>query len=144
MILRAFFSFFVSSSTAVLNRVEKKYYILCGCCGMVTSFAYSVASIYFTAPMASLLSCVALTIVSQLLSHTVERPSLIFTVSGIMPIVPGSLLFKTCNAFAENNYTQTVSYGAQTILVGISIALGFFFNEAFAAILAQLRTHKKD
>lgn len=142
MFLRAFFSFFVSSSTAILNKVERKYYLLCGCCGMVTSLAYSSASDYVSAPMASLLTCIALTVISQLLGHLVERPSLIFTISGIMPIVPCSLLFKTFNALAENDYNQSLSYGAQAILVGVSIALGFFFNESFAAILGQFR-HKK-
>lgn len=143
MFIRAVLSFFVSSSTAILNKVERKYYLLCGIAGMLTSFTYSEALVYVSAPVASLCACVVLTIVSQVFAKLFKRPTLIFTISGIMPIVPGSLLFKTFHALGESNYTATLNYGTQAILVGVSIALGFFFNETFTAILSQMHFPKK-
>ncbi|MDA9472769.1 hypothetical protein C240_2992 [Enterococcus sp. 5H] len=56
-----------------------------------------------------------------------------------MPIVPGSLLFKAFNSLATNDYSQAANFGTQAILVGFSIAIGFFINEVFSSVLLNLK-----
>ncbi|MGY3766656.1 threonine/serine exporter family protein [Vagococcus vulneris] len=137
--LQLFFSFLVSASTAILNNVERRFIILCGISGVITAGVYDYLNIYNSAAISSLISCIALSLFSQLLYHLTKMPSIIFTISGIMPIVPGSLLFKTFNSLAENNYTHAINYGSQAILVGFSIAVGLILNETFTSILVNLK-----
>ena len=138
MVLQIIFSFLVSGSVAVLNSVQKKYIFLCGLSGVITSVVYNVSILHANAALSALISCVLLSICSQIFSQLTKVPSTIFTISGIMPIVPGSLLFKTFNSLAVNHYSQAINFGTQTILVGFSIAIGFFINETMTSIIMNL------
>lgn len=140
MITKLFFSFLVSSSTAVLNNVERKFIVLCGFSGIITVISYNFFNSYSNnVPISSLLSCIILSLFSQILFHLTRMPSIIFTISGIMPIVPGSLLFKCFNAIADNHFTVAMNYGGQAIMIGFSITIGFLINETFTSILANLK-----
>lgn len=137
--MQVIFSFLVSGSVAVLNSVQKKYIILCGLSGVISSVVYHLTILHANAALSALISCVVLSICSQIFSQLTKVPSTIFTISGIMPIVPGSLLFKSFNSLAENDYSQAVNFGTQTILVGFSIAIGFFINETMTTTLMNLK-----
>lgn len=139
MLVKLCFSFFVSSSTAILNNVQRRFIILCGLSGIITAFSYNYFNSYNNTAVASLLSCIILSLFSQLLFYLTKMPSIIFTISGIMPIVPGSLLFKTFDAVAENHYTAAFNYGGQAIMVGFSIVIGLLINETVTSILIKLK-----
>ena len=146
MVTQIIFSFLVSGSVAILNSVQKKYIFLCGLSGVISSVVYNLSIEHSNAALSALISCVVLSICSQLFSEVTKVPSTIFTISGIMPIVPGSLLFKTFNSLAENDYSQAINFGTQTILVGFSIAIGFFVNETLTTTLMNVKNRimKKD
>lgn len=139
MFMQVIFSFLVSASVAILNSVQKKYIFLCGLSGVISSVVYHLSISHANAALSALVSCVILSVFSQIFSQITKVPSTIFTISGIMPIVPGSLLFKTFNSLAENDYSQAVNFGTQTILVGFSIAIGFFVNETMTTVLLNLK-----
>jgi len=143
MITQIVFSFLVSGSTSILNNVQKKYFVLCGLAGVITTLAYNFFISYNNAAISSLISCVILSICSQFFSQRTKIPSVVFTISGIMPIVPGSLLFKAFHSLAENDYNQAVNFGTQAILVGFSIAIGFLINEVLSSVLLNLKNDIK-
>lgn len=143
MITRIVFSFLVSGSTSILNNVQKKYFFLCGISGVISGLSYDYLVLHNNAAISSLIACIILSICSQFFEQITKTPSLVFTVSGIMPIVPGSLLFKAFNSLATNNYGQAASFGTQAILVGFSIAIGFFINEVFSSVLLNLKNMVK-
>ncbi|MGM0219242.1 threonine/serine exporter family protein [Enterococcus sp. AZ126] len=143
MLTQIIFSFLVSGSTSILNNVQKKYFVLCGISGVIAALAYNYFIAHNNAAISSLISCVILSICSQFFAQMTKIPSMVFTISGIMPIVPGSLLFKAFNSLAENNYNQAINFGTQAILVGFSIAIGFLINEVLSSVLLNLKNAVK-
>lgn len=141
MITKVLFSFFISAGTSVLNNIERKYIILCGLCGSFTSFFYYIAETYVTTVMASLISCFLLATFCQFLSFKTKRPDTSFIIPGIMPVVPGSLLFRAFDALANSSYMKALDYGTQAIMVGVSIALALVFNETMTTIFLNIK-HK--
>lgn len=133
------YSFFVSGSVAVLNNVQKKYVFLCGLSGVLTYLSYSFFSLSNNAAISSLLSCLILSFYSQFLCTKSGMPSIIFIVPGIMPIVPGSLMFKSFNFLIDSKYNESLEMGLQAILVGFAIAIGLLLNETISYIINSMR-----
>lgn len=131
-------SFFISGGMAILNNVQKKYTYLCGISGIVTMFFYSILSKPIGMAAASLVACVALSVFSHLISLKVKIPSMIFVVSGVMPILPGRLLFNAINALVKNDYSQASSIGGQAILVGFAIGIGFLIDQVITVVFEKV------
>lgn len=145
MLIKLIFSFFASSATAVLYNIERKLIIYCGLSGMFTWLVYTLLTgIKMSEALASFLALLALTFLSRLLSKMTNIPSLIFNVSGIMPIVPGGLLFKTFNNLTNKHYSTALSDGTQAILVAGAIAMGFIINEVISQYLYLIQNKIKE
>lgn len=141
LFIKVLFSFFVSAGTSVLNNIEKRYIVLCGLCGSLTAFLYDVSENFVSPVMASLISCFLLATVCQYLSFKTKRPDTSFIIPGIMPVVPGSLVFRAFDALAESSYMKALDYGTQAIMVGVSIALALVFNETMTTLFMNIK-HK--
>lgn len=144
MITNVIFSFFISAGTSVLNNIERKYIILCGLCGGLTAFLYYLAGNFVNPVVSSLISCFLLATFCQFLSYKTKRPDATFIIPGIMPVVPGSLLFRAFDALVESNYMKAVDYGTQAILVGVSIALALVFNETMTSIILNVKNKRSN
>lgn len=136
MIIKLFFSFIAGCAIAILYNIEKSYTLLCGLSGMLTWFIYYLCTkLSFSEAMSSLIALLVLVFFSNILSKWKNVSSLVFNMPGIMPIVPGGLLFKTFNNLTEKHYEVALHYGFQACLVGGAIAIGFIINEAVSKIL---------
>lgn len=133
-----FCSFFISSGMSILNNVQKKYSYLCGISGVITMFFYSILSKPLGMSAASLIACIVLSVFAHLIAYKVEIPSMIFVVSGVMPILPGRLLFNAINALVKNDYSQASSIGGQAILVGFAIGIGFLIDQVIAVMFDKV------
>lgn len=133
MLVKLFFSFIAGSGTGVLYNTEQRLIVYCGVSGMLTWFVYDIFTLMnFSEALASFIALMALTFFTRFLSKLTRVPTMMFNIAGIMPIVPGGLLFKTFNNLAEKHYEAAVSYGFQAVLVGGAIAIGFMLNEVIA------------
>lgn len=138
LLIDLFFSFIAGSGTAILYNVQRKLIVFCGLSGMFTWFIYHFLSLFgFSEALASLFALFALTLLSRFFSKKTDTPSMIFNISGIMPIVPGGLLFKTFNHLASKEYESALNYGFQAVLVGGAIAIGLILNEVITKAIAQ-------
>lgn len=144
MLLKLLFSFFASSATAVLYNVERRLIVYCGLSGMFTWLIYDLCTLIgFKEALSSLIALLCLTLLSRLFNKMTKIPNMIFNVSGIMPIVPGGLLFKTFNNLADKHYEIAINYGIQAILVGGAIAVGFIINEVLTKYLYLIKKRLK-
>lgn len=145
MLIKLVFSFFASSATAVLYNIERRLIVYCGISGMFTWLISNIlTSMKVSEALSSFVALIALTFLSRLLSKIAQIPSMIFNISGIMPIVPGGLLFKAFNNLTEKHYEIALSDGTQAILVAGAIAMGFIINEVFSQYLYMLKTKIKE
>lgn len=131
-------SFFISSSVSIVNNVQRRYIYLCGLSGVITMGVYSLFNTFLGETISSLLACIALSFFSHSIGYITNLPSMIFVVSGVMPILPGGLLFNAINALAKNDYTQASLLGIEALLVGFAISIGFLFDQVFSVILKRI------
>ena len=74
--------------------------------------------------LSNFLAAVLISLLSEILARKMKYPAIIFTVPGILPLIPGLGLYKTMLALVEGDYTSSISVGADALFVSASIAMG--------------------
>lgn len=100
---------------------------LVGCCitggtgHVVRSIAVALGA---SLPAASYIGALAVAIMGYLLARVYRTPRLIFTVTGVIPMVPGVPAFSTMLALAGGNIDAAIVNAVQTFLIGGALAVG--------------------
>lgn len=119
------------SSTAwcVLFNVPIRTILAGGLAGMVGWLVFSFLPMLGAEVLLStLVSASVVSLLSQLLSILLRVPSTNFSVAGVIPLVPGSLAYKSMLAFVNNDYVGGITLATQTLLVAGAIASGLIFG----------------
>ena len=82
-------------------------------------------------------------IISQIYAKIYRTPIIIFTVAGIIPLVPGGTAYDAMRNFVENNYNEAISLAAKAFMISGSIAIGIVFSEVINQIIRQSKLNAK-
>lgn len=63
-------------------------------------------------------------ICGELLARVMKKPSTVFVIPGVIPLIPGLGLYNTMFYLVQNNFNSAIATGTTTIFVGGSISLG--------------------
>ncbi|RFU62437.1 threonine/serine exporter family protein [Peribacillus glennii] len=135
MIAQLFTSFIASAAFGILFNVPKQSLVQCGFVGMAGWLLYcwfvwqSVDSIIATLAAAFLVA-----LISQLFAKMYKTPIIIFSVSGIIPLVPGGLAYDAMRRFVSNDYSMAVELAAKALMLSGAIAMGLIFSEVMNQI----------
>lgn len=77
-------------------------------------------------------------IISQVFARFYKTPILIFTVGGIIPLVPGGLAYDAMRHFVQNDYNGAVSLAAKVLLLSVAIAIGLVASEVANQLIKKL------
>ena len=119
-------SFIGTAAFAVLFGVPRKYYILCGVCGVLGWILYMILARYagFTPPAATLFATM-LVMLSARYSSVLDRcPAIVFLLCGIFPLVPGAGVFWTSYYVVSDQLRLALGSGFMAVKVTIAIVLG--------------------
>ncbi|WP_019242131.1 MULTISPECIES: threonine/serine exporter family protein [Bacillus] len=136
-------SFIGSAGFGVIFNVPKESLAKCGFVGMAGWLCYYILSqngidiIPATAMAATLIA-----LISQFFAKMYKTPLTIFTVGGIIPLVPGGLAYNAMRHFVENDYNMAISLAAKCFLISGSIAIGLVFAEVLHQIVMRFRRRK--
>lgn len=90
-------SFIASAGFGVLFNAPKKSLLKCGFVGMVGWFVYIwLVNWQYDAVISSLIAAFTIAVISQIFAKMYKTPIIIFSVAGIIPLVPGGLLIMQC------------------------------------------------
>ncbi|HEY2491641.1 MAG TPA: threonine/serine exporter family protein [Paenibacillus sp.] len=134
-------SFIASAAFSILFNAPKKSLIQCGLVGMLSWLVYytlilnSVDSVFST-----LAATVIVGVISQLFAKLYKMPVIIFSVSGIIPLVPGGLAYDATRRFVENDYNTAVQLAAQAFLISGSVAVGLVLSEVLNQMVRRKST----
>ena len=78
-------------------------------------------------------------IFGETLSIRLKTPSTIFITPAIIPLVPGAGMYYTMLHFVNEEFSQMISSGAQTIFIAGSIAMGILVASIFSKSLKRMR-----
>lgn len=133
-------SFFAASSFVILFNAPKKSLLQCGLVGMLGWVLYVAVRGEIGEAPATLAASLLVGILCQLFAKIYRTPVIIFSVAGVIPLVPGGMAYNAMRRFVENQYDQALQIGAQTLMIAGAIAAGLVLSE----VLNQMtRRHPK-
>ncbi len=122
-------SFFAASSFVILFNAPKKSLLQCGLVGMLGWVLYVAIRGEIGEAPATLAASLLVGILCQLFAKLYRTPVIIFSVAGIIPLVPGGMAYNAMRRFVENQYDQALQIGAQTLMIAGAIAAGLVLSE---------------
>ncbi|WP_313529796.1 threonine/serine exporter family protein [Anaerotignum sp.] len=118
IIFESLMSFLACIAFSVLYNAPKKELIYCGISGAIGWFIYALLGLYISPTMATLISAVFVTAFSRFASYHRQAPSTLYHIPGIMPLVPGTVVYNTMTAALAGMILETYS----NILLGLKLA----------------------
>lgn len=82
--------------------------------------------IYFTANyfVGALLSAMAVAAYADIISHIIKTPTTILLIPGIVPMVPGGLLFNTMLSILDKDADKASVFGSRALFIAMGITVG--------------------
>jgi uncharacterized membrane protein YjjB (DUF3815 family) len=140
MIEQLLMSFIASAAFAILFNVPRETLLPCGFVGMFGWLLYiSFLNVPVDAILATLIASFFIAVISQLFAKMYKTPIIVFSVSGIIPIVPGGLAYDAMRNVVENHYDLAVQSAAKAFMLSGAIAIGLVFSEVINHIIRKSR-----
>jgi uncharacterized membrane protein YjjB (DUF3815 family) len=133
-------SFIASAAFGVLFNSPKESLIRCGIVGMAGWFVYYVlVAQNMSSVFATLAASLLVAVISQIFAKTFKMPVIIFSVSGIIPLVPGGLAYDAMRNFIENDYNMAIQLATKVLLLAGAIAMGLIFSEVINQVYRKVK-----
>lgn len=137
-------SFVASFSAAVLFNIDRKILFWAGVSGGI---AWGVFLAYFKYSNGLVMSCfisaVAVSIFSESMARKLKTPAFIFSITGILPLVPGMYAYNAVQSIAENKLSKALSIIVSTINMALAIAFGIMMVSAMFYFVSSLNKKNK-
>lgn len=138
-VLQALFSFVATACFGVIFNAPTRAIPACGFVGMIGWSLYYVAFQYGVDEVqASFISAFVVSIVAHLFSREFRMPMIIFSVSGIIPLVPGGVAYNTMRNVMELDYIMGLQNGMRAFMISGAIAMGLVFAEVMMQLFFQM------
>lgn len=136
-------SFVASGSFGILFNAPRSTLMKCALIGMGGWFIYYVAEDYSgDSILATLGATFFVGIISHVLAKLYRTPVIIYSVAGIIPLVPGGLAYDAMRNFVENDYNSALGSAAKVFMLSGSIAFGLVFSEVINQVIKKLKSVK--
>lgn len=123
-------SFIATGAFGIIFNAPKNTLIKCGLIGMGGWIIYFLIEDYSgNAVMATWSAAIFIGVVSHILAKYYKTPVIIFSVAGIIPLVPGGLAYDAMRNFVEKDYNQALGNAANVLMLSGAIAFGLIFSE---------------
>ncbi|AGK52200.1 threonine/serine exporter family protein [Bacillus sp. 1NLA3E] len=137
-------SFISTAAFGILFNVPKQSLIKCGLVGMFGWVVYILLEDNgLNVVMATLAASFFIAVISQIFAKRYKSPVIIFSVAGIIPLVPGGLAYDAMRNFVENNYNLAVALAAKATLISGAIAIGLVFSEVVNQTIRNSKLNSK-
>ncbi|MFO1444833.1 threonine/serine exporter family protein [Bacillus sp. Bva_UNVM-123] len=140
MFIHLMTSFVATACFGILFNAPKKSIIKCGFVGMAGWFVYiSFVNHQFDAVVASLIASSIIAVISLFFSKIYKTPVIIFSIAGIIPLVPGGLAYDAMRHFVENDYNTAIQLAAKAFMISGAIAVGLVISEVFYQLIVKVK-----
>lgn len=83
---------------------------------------------------AAFVAAFTIAMIGEICARKVKAPAIIIIVIGILPLVPGSLVYRTVEKIIAEDISAAISIGLETIGIALSMALGILVNSTFVQL----------
>ncbi|MGX1981547.1 uncharacterized membrane protein YjjB (DUF3815 family) [Thermolongibacillus altinsuensis] len=138
MIEQLLTSFIATAAFGIIFNVPKKLLLNGGLVGMIGWFIYiSFVEYDFDSVLATFVATFFIALISQLFARIYKTPMTIFSVSGIIPLVPGGLAYEAMRHFVIDDYNLALQLAAKAFMISGAIAMGLVFSEVINQIIKK-------
>ncbi|WP_313894230.1 threonine/serine exporter family protein [Psychrobacillus sp.] len=138
-IMQGILSFAAGASFAIIFNAPKKSLFYCGIAGMTGWLIYSFVFQLSEDPVeASFAGAFTIAFVAHLMSKRFKMPVIIFSVAGIIPLVPGGSAYNAMRNIVEKDYSVAVEYASLALMISGSIAMGLVFAEIITQVWMKI------
>jgi uncharacterized membrane protein YjjB (DUF3815 family) len=136
-------SFIATGAFGIIFNAPKESLVKCGLIGMGGWLVYYVIEDYSSdAILATLAATFFVGVISHVLAKYYKNPVIIYSVAGIIPLVPGGLAYDAMRHFVENDYNAAMGSAAKVLMISGSIAFGLVFSEVINQVLRKIKPVK--
>ncbi len=108
------------------------YAILVGVAGQAAS--QMVRNQGYTPEAAAFAGGLTVGVMAEIGARLFRAPVTVFTITGFIPLVPGTLSFRSVANLLDNQYIEAVVFALRTLAIGGAIAVGLAVPTAFHQI----------
>ncbi|PDM40107.1 MULTISPECIES: threonine/serine exporter family protein [unclassified Geobacillus] len=131
-------SFIASAAFGIIFNIPKKLLINSGFVGMVGWMIYFLfAEHQLNDVAATFIAAFFVAMISTIFARIYKTPVTIFSVSGIIPLVPGGLAFEAMRHVVFNDYNTAISLAAKAFMISGAIAMGLIFSEVINQLVKR-------
>ena len=137
------FGFFATIGFCFLFNAPKKHIVSVSFIGAIGTFLLSFLTTHYGIVNASFIGACTIAILAEIFSRAGKDATTLFIIPGIIPFVPGSLLYKTMNSIMEADYEKAASIGTQALLIAGSIAVALVVVATLTRLLVMIINRAK-
>ncbi len=143
MVTNLITSFVATACFGILFNAPKKSLLKCGFVGMAGWLVYVfLVNKQLDVVVASLIASSCIAVISLIFAKIYKTPVIIFSVSGIIPLVPGGLAYDAMRHFVENDYNTAIQLAAKAFMISGAIAVGLVISEVLYQVVMNIRRKK--
>lgn len=135
-------SFIAAAAFGIMFNAPRRNLFHCGICGMFGWVVYILLSTRIDMIASTVAATFIVGIISQLFAKLCKKPVILFSVSGIIPLVPGGLAYDAMRHFVINEYNVAVQLAAQALLISGAIAIGLVMSEVLNQFLHKIQIRR--
>lgn len=138
-IAQALLSFVAITCFGVIFNAPTKAIPYCGFVGAIGWTVYYVLFEQgFDEVQASFVGAFVVSIVAHIFARRYRMPMIVFSVSGILPLVPGGIAYNTMRNIIELDYLTGMQNGMRAFMISGALAMGLVFAEVIMQIVFRL------
>ncbi|WP_336787514.1 threonine/serine exporter family protein [Paenibacillus sp. MMO-177] len=136
---QAITSFIASAAFGLIFNAPRQMLPQCGVVGMIGWLLYmSSTEMGLETIPATLIAVIIVAIISQLFAKLYKTPIIVFSVAGIIPLVPGGIAYDAMRKVVENDYDIAVQLGVKAFMISGTIAIGLVLSEVVNQTIRRL------
>lgn len=132
-------SFITAIGFAVLYNIPKRTIIPAGFTGGLGWTVYFFLTTYLSTQgfLATIIASFCIAFASQIFARRLRAPVIVFTLPGLIPLVPGGMAYNMMRAFVEGDTLLGFQFATNTFLTAGALALGLSINGAFFQLISS-------
>ncbi len=142
MLVSIFFAFIATIAFGKLFNTPRRVLVLGGLVGAIgfAVYIYMKDVLGYSSMLSNFAGTIVLSIISEVFARIFKEPVTVFSIPGIIPLVPGLPLYRAMNFFMLNAYNVGMEKMVQASLDATAIALGILLISSMARLFKNSKT----
>ena len=132
-------SFMTALGFVILYNIPRRTIAPAGLTGAIGWTIYFFLTTYLgvQSVLATSMASFFIAFASQIFARRLKSPVIVFTLPGLIPLVPGGMAYNMMRAFVEGEMILGFQFATNTFLTAGALALGLSINGAFFQLISS-------